>query len=517
MKKIVISTLAIAMMMTMAACSSSDNDVVEISGENQTGKKTFTAICENSVGTRAKLDSESGKKVLWEEGDKIGINGYEYTLESGAGSTKGIFTKTASFGPTQQTKFIAVYPYMAFTPTQEFDAINIPFPSQQNATEGTFDKDAALMVAYSDDGSNTLEFKNVGALVKVKLKFNCKKIVLNAGDESVALAGKGTLSYNGGNPTYTINSDKAYSITLSGDIKSDKTYYIAVPAVKLNAGWSISFVDKNDDNVYTRKGSKDIEFKRNYIIDLGEFYSSTAQTSWTSTIQRNGNVAASQQVDMGVFTIGTNQYRLIFTKSNLTATGLADDETKYGDYFAWGATEPWYTAITGTTVSAWKTDKNGGYTVSNAQFYTSGSLENGDLTYSKYNESNKELELNDDAAHCKLGGDWQIPTKDIWTAFIAGTNNNYYSTDHIGMRFTSNTNGNSIFLPCSGNFDGVVCKNVDVWGLYWSNTSYNSTNTYLLTINSSGVNKQNESESYEYESRFYGFTIRPVRLVDVTE
>ncbi len=236
MKKIVISTLAIAMMMTMAACSSSDNDVVEISGENQTGKKTFTAICENSVGTRAKLDSESGKKVLWEEGDKIGINGFEYTLENGAGTTMGVFGGFSG----HQSRYIAVYPYNGrWAPSSNFDALSIPFPSEQEATEGTFDKDAALMVAYSDDGSSKLEFKNVGALVKVKLKFNCKKIVLNAGDESVPLAGKGTLSYNGGNPTYTINSDKAYSITLSGDIKSDKTYYIAVPAVKLNAGWSI--------------------------------------------------------------------------------------------------------------------------------------------------------------------------------------------------------------------------------------------------------------------------------------
>lgn len=501
MKKIVISTLAIAMMMTMAACSSSDNDVVEISGENQTGKKTFTAICENSVGTRAKLDSESGKKVLWEEGDKIAINGYEYTLERGVGTTKGIFTKTASGGPTQQTKFIAVYPYMAFTPTQEFDAINIPFPSQQNATEGTFDKNAALMVAYSNDGSNTLEFKNVGALVKVKLKFNCKKIVLNAGDESVPLAGKGTLSYNGGNPTYTIDSHKAYSITLSGDIKSDKTYYIAVPAVKLNAGWNISFVDKNDDYVYTRRGSKDIEFKRNYIIDLGEFYSSTAQTSWTSTIQRNGNVAASQQVDMGQFMIDSKTYRVIFTKTNLTSSGIAENESDFGDYFAWGATEPWYDNIsfdgTSPTVT-WKTNyTSGGYSESNYNTYSNG----------KTIEVNGQLAIEYDAARKILQGEWQIPSNAVWQVLINNSTNKGWNDDKKGYCFINN--GNTLFLPAAGYFTSSTLGHVGTKVLCSSCTAHSSTDANMLYYGSDhGLGLGNDN-------RCRGVTIRPVRLVEV--
>ena len=40
MKKIIMSTLAIAMMMTMASCSSSDNDVAENITENELQKMT---------------------------------------------------------------------------------------------------------------------------------------------------------------------------------------------------------------------------------------------------------------------------------------------------------------------------------------------------------------------------------------------------------------------------------------------------------------------------------------------
>lgn len=373
------------------------------------------------------------------------------------------------------------------------------------------------MVAYSNDGSNTLEFKNVGALVKVKLKFNCKKIVLNAGDESVPLAGKGTLSYNGGNPTYTIDSDKAYSITLSGDIKSDKTYYIAVPAVKLNAGWSISFVDKNDDYVYTRRGSKDIEFKRNYIIDLGEFYSSTAQTSWTSTIQRNGNVAASQQVDMGVFTIGTNQYRLIFTKSNLTKDGLAANESDYGDYFAWGATGPWYINITSTspsvTVDSWKDDKSEGYIDSNAPFYQSGSSVNNDIVYSNYTESGNTLVDTDDAAKQILQGNWQIPSATIWEQlYDSGQNTKFkwtWNATNKGYDVTNMENNNTIFLPAAGDFWKQQCDLFGTHGHYWSNTTSSSNKSVYLYF------YENNIEHDCSNDRYYGFSIRPVRLVAV--
>ena len=498
MKKIIMSTLAIAMMMTMASCSSSDNDVVENSTENELKKMTFTAICENSVGTRAKLDSEN--KVLWEEGDKIGINGYPYTLEEGAGTTKGVFG-----GSSQQTKYIAVYPYKeSWSPSSNFEALNIPFPSEQTATEGTFDKGAALMVAYSDNGSTTLEFKNVGALVKVKPKFNCKKIVLNAGDESFPLAGKGTLSYNGGNPKFTINSEKAYSITLNGTIEKDKTYYIAVPTVTLAPGWSISFTD-NAGDVYTRTGSNEIEFKRNTIINLGEF--SRTDEKLKLTLKENGNVPADKQVDMGVFDINGTKYRLIFTKSNLIKNGLADKESDFGDYFAWGATEPFYDNYTysgGNTpnVSNWK---NGGYTSANCPSYDK----------SEYTENNV-LITQYDAAYQNLGGNWTIPTKEVWKALHAantvswGTQLETIDDSNIkGIKITKNNDTSTyLFLPAAGDINGKNFGGVGAHLHYWTGSSLSNTQAYYLFFDGTTV-----YPDYSY-NRDRGFTIRPVRLVE---
>ena len=58
---------------------------------------------------------------------------------------------------------------------------------------------------------------------------------------------------------------------------------------------------------------------------------------------------------------------VIFANANLTTKGLATSETAYGDYYAWGAIEPWYSKITGTTVAEgdWNEGYTGGYTSGN--------------------------------------------------------------------------------------------------------------------------------------------------------
>ncbi|MDY6091853.1 MAG: hypothetical protein SPI57_01515, partial [Prevotella sp.] len=129
-----------------------------------------------------------------------------------------------------------------------------------------------------------------------------------------------------------------------------------------------------------------------------------------------GIVKANQEVDLGLkITIDGKKYKVIFAKSNLTATGLAEKETDFGDYFAWAATEPWYTSITinGNKVEAdgWKDGKKDGYVETNVPYYDSSSS-----SYTKYKAEGDVLDTEDDAAHRILGGDWQLPTKEIWKA-----------------------------------------------------------------------------------------------------
>ena len=485
MKKYILPLMSIAMLMAMASCSSSDDEMEEIKEESKLVPMTFTATQESNVVTRSALNGSNG--VVWQTGDKISVfdgqGNREFTLSGNVADGK--FSGTAS---STATKFIAVYPYTEGAKLDKLDHVSgITLPAEQTATPNSFDPKAALMMAYTTDKSN-LDFKNAVSLVKIQTKFACKKIVLQAARASEYLAGMCTLSYGDGKPSITFTSEQSTYITLSGNITANTAYYIAVPAVTLSAGWSISFTD-NTGNVYTRTGSNSITFKRNTIINLGEF--SRTDNNLKLTLKENGKVSADKQVDMGVFNIGGTKYRLIFTKSNLTTTGLAANESDRGDYFAWGATEPWYTSYSGESFNGWKAGySSGGYASGTAPAF------NG-----KY-DGIKDFEMADDPARQILGGDWQIPTQAIWQALVGIPTKGWDS----GYKFTNN--GQTLFLPAAGYVSGKYFRSVGSQGRYWSGTAYSSFYAYRLSFSSTKLNADNLS-------RDNGCPVRPVRLVAV--
>ena len=437
MKKYIQSMMAFAAIVSFASCSSEDNNTT-IENESAVKVMTFTATQEgDEQSTRAAISTSDSKVINWEEGDQIsifdGTNNKQFTLKDGKGTPNATFTGEA----LESGSYTAVYPYQSTASLSGNDVTNVTLPATQTATDNSFDKNAALMMAQSN--SNTLNFKNVVGYVKVKPTFNCTRIDLKALDNSAVLAGTGTVSYNGGEPTLDLSETKDYAITLRGDIKANKYYYIAVPPVTLKAGWTIQFT-ASDGKVYSRKGTKTITFTRNKVTNLGEF-------ATTGDYDPRGDIVrADQEVDMGVFEINGKNYRLIFAKSNLTKDGLAANEYNYGDYFAWGATMPWYYSATQT----WKPGKEAGFTKANAP------------TLSKTYKKNDVLSSSDDAARQILGGDWQLPTTEIWKAlWDANKNKVYWGPDGNmryntisgikGMKISKKDDPNTyIFLPAAG-------------------------------------------------------------------
>ena len=479
--------MAFAAIVSFASCSSEDNNTT-IENESAVKVMTFTATQEgDEQSTRAAISTSDSKVINWESNDQIsifdGTNNKQFTLTDGAGSTSGKFSGEAE----QSTSYTAVYPYQSTASLSGDDVTNVTLPATQNATDNSFDKNAALMMAQSDN--TTLNFKNVVGYVKVKPKFACSKIVLQAAGASEYLAGRCTLSYGEGMPSIAFTSEQSTSITLSGNITANTAYYIAVPAVTLSAGWSISFTDNTGD-VYTRTGSNSITFKRNTIINLGEF--SRTDNNLKLTLKENGKVPADKQVDMGVFNIGGTNYRLIFTKSNLIATGLAASESAYGDYFAWGATEPWYTSYTGTTFNGWKAGHSSGYASGTAP------------AFSPEYTSEKDFEMSDDPARKILGGDWQIPTKAIWEALVYNSSSKGWES---GYKFINN--GQTLFLPAAGYVRAKRFSEYGSGARYWSGTAYSSSYAYRLSFSDSKLNVGNDL------GRQYGCSVRPVRLVAV--
>lgn len=491
MEKHIQSLMALVAITFFVACTSENNETVE-NGSN-TKLMTFTATQDRGdAGTKAALASDC-KTINWEQDDKIsvlyGTANQEFTLTGEAGTNTATFQGSAETSDT----YTAVYPYCSSAKLESDGIVSgITLPATQTATPNGFDRSAALMIAKSDN--TTLPFKNAVGYVKVMPKFECSQIILSAAGGDEYIAGKGTLSYNSEAPTITFSSDQSTSITLkpaNGESTiAAGTYYIAVPAVTLNAGWSISFTTTSDSKIYTRKGSNSITFTRNKVINLGEFEKTGAY--WT--------VPAEKQIDMGVITVNGTRYRLICAQSNLTATGIAANDYDYGDYFAWGATEPWYESL---SPLEWKTDKDGGYTQGNCPSYQNG-----------YYDDSGILLINYDAARIILGGDWQMPTKEIWEALKKTSNYSWTWTtqnSYNGYSVKSNSTNQSIFLPAAGYFSGDNRESLDVFGYYWSSTTDYSETAYSIKLDSSQTSLLNS------EWRYFGHSIRPVRLIKIEQ
>ena len=171
----------------------------------------------------------------------------------------------------------------------------------------------------------------------------------------------------------------------------------------------------------------------------------------------------------------------------------ANKPEDYGDYFAWGETEP-------KTTYDWSTYK-----------WCNGS----DMTLTKYNtnsdygivDNKTTLELSDDAAQVNWGGSWRIPTdaellelrdQCTWTWTI--------QNGVKGYKVTSKKNGNSIFLPAAGYRRDSSLYYAGSLGYYWSSSlhAYYTSDAYCLYFNSSLVDWGNSSRDNN------GHSVRPV-------
>ena len=227
-------------------------------------------------------------------------------------------------------------------------------------------------------------------------------------------------------------------------------------------------------------------------------------------------------VDLGIVMTradGTT-YKLYWAKSNLCESGLCANPEDYGDYYAWGETEPYYTKghSQDSPCSSWRDGKTKGYVWESYKFRTSGD-DNFDVQFSKYvtnssygpKDNIKELqrgeksgETTDDVARAKLRRKWRMPTEAEWTA-LRDLKWDWTTINGINGCVVTGKNGNSIFLPAAGGRGVAKLINAGDVGYYWS-SSLDTGSPYFaeyVRFISEGVFKGDES-------RFYGFSIRPV-------
>ena len=111
-----------------------------------------------------------------------------------------------------------------------------------------------------------------------------------------------------------------------------------------------------------------------------------------------------------------------------------------------------------------------------------------------------------DMAHHNMGGQWRLPRRTEFQELYDNCDSEWIAQDGMnGRRFTSRANGNSIFFPAAGLYDGTTLNYRGSGGYYWSSSFYSATYAYRLYFSSTEVGPQN------IDNRRYGFTVRAVQ------
>ncbi len=181
----------------------------------------------------------------------------------------------------------------------------------------------------------------------------------------------------------------------------------------------------------------------------------------------------------------------------------ADSPEDYGDYFAWGETEPkdyynWsnYKWCNGTYNSITKYCNNDKFGVV---------------------DNKTELDLDDDAAYVNMGPGWRMPSTEQIQELIDNCNSKWTTRNDVeGVLLTSKKNGASLFLPAAGLGEGSSEYNLEGTHGYYSSRSL----TYFFDMTINGYDAYYHillRFYYEYlesndGSRCAGNSVRAVRV-----
>ena len=183
----------------------------------------------------------------------------------------------------------------------------------------------------------------------------------------------------------------------------------------------------------------------------------------------------------------------------------ASKPEEYGDYYAWGEIEPYYSSLNPLT---WKDGKMAGYDWASYKWcngnYNSLTKYNTNSSFGTV-DNKTVLDLADDTARSNWGGSWRMPTEAEWTELRSNCTWEWTTINRVNGRKVIGPNGNSIFLPAAGIWFGNSLSGAGTTGLYWSSSLGRDTpdSARYFYLNSGTFN------TYDYR-RCNGESVRPV-------
>lgn len=483
----------------MTSCSNTD-DIIGNADNNlpDTGCINFTRgsarESTKADGTRSFTQSENALEsfsvdILPNSADNLSEGSPTYmvknhTFTKGA---DGIYTSDPQyFWPTTGTlNFYAISPVGKTIQTESVDETSKTYQRTVTSWDGTTDLMAAVSIESDKSGRGTnkaypLTFKHITSDVTAKFKaadetkdltYVVKSLTMTAPNSGTYTFGSETGSFGSWSiPTETTGTYNYFatdnsSLTFvnqttddekaTADVKDD---YFILPTTDGTLTFTVEY------EVY-QSGKKILSFTTDEgtaktvevtaaSLEMGKRYTyvlalpaseadpitfTVSKVNFEETVEKdvtipnNVTINGHKFIDLGLPS-GT-----LWAETNVGAETAAD----YGNYYAWGETK------TKTTYD------------SDTYPYT-------------YNPTN--LPATADAATVNWGSPCRMPTADDFQELLdnctreKASQTNSSGSIISGEKFTSNTNGESIFLPLSGWYDGDKLTGVGMNGNYWSSS-----------------------------------------------
>ena len=501
MKKYVFSCAAAVAL--LSACGETDElSGVLSSGNRLDGVQFSVKPFENEGASRVGITpTAEGVEFTWTAGDTLGVfpqNGYPtaFPISDGANTSTACFDG-ADWALRPNAQYVAYYPF-AYSNNDKSD-IRVSYVGQAQSGNnsaahlGAYDYLASAYTDVDADGNALFQLSHLGALVKISL-------VMPEADSYSKL---------------TVSTD-------AGNFTTVARYGLSHAAPSLSAVTTATSVEMDLSGISTAAATQSITLYMmlapTNLSGATLTFSITGSKSYTGTASGKNMTAGaayaySVTCEAPAPVGGSHEYvDLGLPSGTLWATCNvgANSPEEYGDYFAWGETEPYYTEghSQDDPCENWKAGKSG-YNWANYK-WCNGSND----TMTKYCTSsnygtvdNKTvLESADDAATANWGGSWRMPTEDELKELINNCTWTWTTLNGVNGYKVVGPNGNFIFLPAAGYRNDSWLNDAGLYGKYWSSSLYTdgSIEAYNLHFYS----------GYRYwfilYYRFYGFSVRPV-------
>ena len=475
-------------LLTLSALYSCGEDAGMEESLNLANGKTLESISitgsdfQMETGVRSSVViNNAGVNFLWEANDTVGIfpdkgSQAEFAMDEGAGMQTATFNG-GGWALKAASTYAAYYPYNFYN--RNLKAIPVSYEGQKqtgNASTahlGAYDFMAASVTTPSN-GAVAFDMQHMGALVMLQTNLDEAKTLTNVAlkANADAFTTTGTIDLTAMNPEISAKTTTSTLNIALNDFEVAKgataTIYFMLSPTNLS-GETLEITLSDEKGAYMK------------FEAAGKNFVAGTAYAYTLTNGNKVNTLPVNAVDLGLPS-GT-----LWADRNVGA----DAPEAYGDYFAWGETEP-------KSYYYWDS-----YKWCNGTDYTQTKY----CTYSSYGtvDNKTVLDLEDDAAYVNMGADWRMPTLTEQRELLDNCTWEWTTQNGVKGYKVTGKNGNSLFLPAAGYRYGSSLRNAGSRGDYWSSSLYesNPSSAYELGFYS-------DYYRWYYGNRFYGQSVRAV-------